>query len=216
MKSPPPTFRQEAALWRQGLGLVAGVDEVGRGPLAGPVAAGAVILPPRARFPWLRRVRDSKELPPNVREELAACIWRHALAVGIGVVPHRVIDDVGIVEATRQAMLQALGELSLWPEYVLIDAVTLPTLSAPQRAIIDGDARSRSIACASIVAKVARDSLMLQEDIRHHGYGFATNKGYGTPEHLGALRRLGPCDIHRHSFAPVREALEGRCLVAVP
>jgi ribonuclease HII len=207
-----PTFAEEAALWRQGFHRVAGVDEVGRGPLAGPVVAGAVILPPRRRFDWLDYVRDSKELPPRRREELAVCIWRDALAVGIGRVPHVVIDDIGIVAATRQAMLEAIATLASAPEYVLIDFLRLPGLSLPQKPIVDGDALSLSIACASIVAKVARDALMGEQDRRYGGYGFAHNKGYATREHLEALRRLGPCDIHRRSYAPVREVLEGRCL----
>ena len=202
-----PTFAEERALWRQGIRLVAGVDEVGRGPLAGPLAAGAVVLPPKARFPWLKQVRDSKELSPRTREELAACIGRDALAVGIGLVPHTVIDRVGIVEATRRAMLAALGQLSPWPEYVLIDAIRLPSLLLLQKPIVHGDALSLSIACASIVAKVTRDRLMVEQDGRYEGYGFARNKGYATPGHLEALCRLGPCDIHRRSFAPVRQLI---------
>src|SRR3990172_7524145 len=121
-----PTFAVERSLWRQGLGFVAGVDEVGRGPLAGPVAAGAVILPPRRRLSWLRYVRDSKELPARRREELAACIWRDALAVGLGFVPPEFIDEAGIVAATRRAMLEALAGLCAEPDFAIIDAVSLP------------------------------------------------------------------------------------------
>jgi len=203
-----PTFAEEAALWCQGFKLVAGVDEVGRGPLAGPVAAGAVILPPRRRFGWLDYVRDSKELSPATREELAAYIWRDALAVGIGFVAPAIIDEIGIVKATYQAMMFAITELARAPEYVIIDFLSLPELALPQRGIINGDALSLSIACASIVAKVSRDRLMMENDGRYEGYGFARNKGYSTPEHRAALERLGPCSIHRHSYAPVREALE--------
>lgn len=205
--SQAPTFAQEAALWCQGFQLVAGVDEVGRGPLAGPVAAGAVILPPRRWLGWLDHVRDSKELSPTAREGLAACIWRDALAVGVGFVPSDVIDEIGIVAATRKAMLAAIAELTRTPEYIIIDFLCLPELALPQKAIVDGDALSLSIACASIVAKVRRDRLMVENDERFAGYSFARNKGYATPEHLAALRRLGPCPIHRQSYAPVREAL---------
>lgn len=206
--SQAPNFAEEAALWCLGFQLVAGVDEVGRGPLAGPVAAGAVILPPRRWFDWLDYVRDSKELSPPAREELAACIWRDALAVGIGLISPDVIDEIGIVEATRRAMLAAIAELARRPEYVIIDFLSLPELALPQKAIVDGDALSLSIACASIVAKVSRDRLMVENDGRFGGYSFASNKGYATPEHLAALRRLGPCPIHRRSYAPVREALD--------
>ncbi|HEU4758828.1 MAG TPA: ribonuclease HII [Dehalococcoidia bacterium] len=203
----PPTFKVERSLWRQGSGLVAGVDEVGRGPLAGPVAAGAVVLPPRARFPWLHCVRDSKQLGPTAREELAALIWRHALAAAVAFVPVWTIDRLGIAEAARLAMLQAVGDLSRRPQHLLIDAFRLPACSLPQTPIIEGDALSLSIACASIIAKVARDRVMEGEDAVFPGYAFADNKGYGTPFHLAALDRLGPCDLHRRSFAPVREML---------
>jgi ribonuclease HII len=204
----PPTFIYEEDLWAQGADLVAGVDEVGRGPLAGPVVAAAVLLPPRCCFPWLARVRDSKVLSAARREELAGCIRKDAVAIGLGVIPHRRVDAVGIVEATRRAMLAALRELSAAPEFVLIDALSLPRCSLPQRPIIHGDGLSLSIACASIVAKVARDRLMVEAGSRFSGYGFARNKGYATREHLDALTRLGPCAIHRRTFAPVRACLE--------
>jgi len=204
----PPTFIYEEDLWAQGADLVAGVDEVGRGPLAGPVVAAAVLLPPRCRFPWLARVRDSKVLSAARREELAGCIRKDALAVGLGVMPHHLVDARGIVEATRRAMLTALHELSAAPDFVLIDALSLRRCWLPHRPIIHGDGLSLSIACASIVAKVARDQLMLEADDRFSGYGFARNKGYATREHLDALTHLGPCDIHRRTFAPVRACLE--------
>jgi ribonuclease HII len=203
----PPTFLFEEDLWAQGAELVAGVDEVGRGPLAGPVMAAAVILPAKASFPWLERVRDSKALPPRRREELAQRIREQATAFGIGVVPHHVVDVLGIVKATCAAMQAALGELSILPDFVLIDAMRLPRCSQSQRAVVHGDAQSLSIACASIVAKVARDRLMLEAERRFEGYGFAHNKGYATREHLDALLRLGPCAIHRRTFAPVRACL---------
>jgi ribonuclease HII len=203
----PPTFLFEEDLWAQGAELVAGVDEVGRGPLAGPVVAAAVILPAKASFPWLERVRDSKALPPRRREELAERIRDEATAFGIGVVPHHVVDVLGIVKATCTAMQMALGELSSLPDFVLIDAMRLPRCPLSQKAIVHGDALSLSIACASIIAKVARDRSMIGAERRFEGYGFAHNKGYATREHLDALLRLGPCAIHRRTFAPVRACL---------
>jgi ribonuclease HII len=202
-----PNLAEERCLWLQGLEVVAGVDEVGRGPLAGPVVAAAVILSPSSDFRWLFHVRDSKQLNPAQRQELAGYIWRDAVAVGVGFVSHTAIDRIGIAEATRQAMLRAVGELNRRPEYLLIDALSLRACSLPQKGIIDGDARCISIASASIVAKVARDRYMEGRAERFSGYGFARNKGYATRQHLAALRRLGPCEIHRRSFAPVREML---------
>jgi ribonuclease HII len=200
-----PTLSEERHLWSQGFDLVAGMDEVGRGPLAGPVVAAAVILSPSADFRWLFHVRDSKELSAAEREELAPYIWRDALAVGVGFVSHTAIDRIGIAEATRLAMLGAIGQMQRRPDYLLIDAFSIPACILPQKGIIDGDARCISIAAASIVAKVARDRFMEQHDQRFAGYGFAQNKGYATRQHLEALRRLGPCALHRRSFSPVRD-----------
>lgn len=204
----PLTLAVEHRLWRQGLRLVAGVDEVGRGPLAGPVVAAAVVLPPGADFLWLARVRDSKLLTAGVRAELAPSIRERALAIGLGLVSPAEIDRVGIVAATRQAMLAAVAALPRVPDFLLIDGRQPLPCSLPQKSLIDGDALVPSIACASIVAKVFRDDLMRDEDRRFSGYGFIRHKGYATPEHLAALHRLGPCDIHRRSYAPVRELLE--------
>lgn len=207
----PPTFAVERSLWRQGLDLVAGVDEVGRGPLAGPVAAGAVILPPNARpsgrLRWLSRVRDSKQLTPAAREELSGYIWRHSLAAAVAFVPVEAVDRIGIAEASRQAMLAAVGDLSRRPQHLLIDAFRLRACALGQTPIVGGDATSFSIACASVIAKVARDWVMDAHGLTYPGYGFMTNKGYATPEHFDALRRLGPCTLHRRSFSPVREML---------
>ena len=202
-----PTFAAERALWNGGALLVAGVDEVGRGPLAGPVAAGAVILAPGARYRWLSRVRDSKQLAAEVREELAGRIWEHALAAAVAFVPVEAVDRIGIAEASRQAMLAAVGDLRARPEHLLIDAFRLVACRLPQTPIIHGDALSLSIACASIIAKVARDRFMDVQELLYPGYRFMTNKGYYTAEHADALHRLGPCDIHRRSFAPVREMI---------
>lgn len=200
-----PTFVAERLLWGQGLRLVAGVDEVGRGPLAGPVAAGAVVLPAGARFRWLSRIRDSKQLAPEAREELAGRIWDAALSATVAFVPVEAVDRIGIAEASRQAMLAAVGDLRERPEHLLIDAFRLNACRLAQTPIIHGDATSLSIACASIIAKVARDRFMDVQEILYPGYAFMTNKGYYTPEHAEALQQLGPCDIHRRSFSPVRE-----------
>lgn len=201
----PPTFAAERLLWDQGVRFVAGVDEVGRGPLAGPVAAGAVVLPAGARFRWLSRVRDSKQLTPDAREELAGRIWEQALSAAVAFVPVEAVDRIGIAEASRQAMLAAIGDLRARPGHLLIDAFRLSTCRLAQTPIIHGDAISLSIACASIVAKVARDRFMDVQEILYPGYAFMTNKGYYTQEHAEALRMLGPCEIHRRSFSPVRE-----------
>ena len=209
-----PDLASERALWAQGTALVAGVDEVGRGPLAGPVAAGAVILPPLSRvtgkFRWLKRVNDSKQLLPAVREELSGYIWENALAAGVGFVSVSTIDRIGIAEASRQAWLGAIAELVVKPAHLLLDAFPLPACRLPQTPIISGDAKSMSIACASIIAKVARDKWMAEQHGEYPGYGFVTNKGYGTREHFAALDRLGPCTLHRRSFSPVKEMITPR------
>ncbi|MCL0070807.1 ribonuclease HII [Dehalococcoidia bacterium] len=206
--SQSPSFIEEERLWQQGYRLVAGIDEVGRGPLAGPVVAAAVILSPESRLSWLHQVRDSKRLAPRKREFLSSCIQREALAVGVGVVLPDTIDACGIVAATRLAMRLAVEKLAQSPDFLLIDWITMPELDIPQRSITRGDNFSRSIAAASIVAKVYRDRLMMEYDSLYSGYGFARNKGYPTIEHLAKLRRLGCCPIHRASFAPVREVRE--------
>ncbi|MCL0089643.1 ribonuclease HII [Dehalococcoidia bacterium] len=213
--SQSPSFIEEERLWQQGYRLVAGIDEVGRGPLAGPVVAAAVILSPESRLSWLHQVRDSKRLAPRKREFLSSCIQGEALAVGVGVVPPETIDACGIVAATRLAMRLAVEKLAQplssqgqAPDFLLIDWITMPELDIPQRSITRGDNFSRSIAAASIVAKVHRDRLMMEYDSLYSGYGFARNKGYPTIEHLAKLRRLGCCPIHRASFAPVREVRE--------
>lgn len=204
-----PNLKFEWARWQDGVELVAGVDEVGRGPLAGPVAAGAVILPPHVRaagrFRWLKRVNDSKQLTALQREQLVDDIMEHSLAAAVAFVPVRHIDRIGIAEASRQAMLAAIGDLQPRPGHLLIDGFGLKACCLPQTAIIDGDAISLSIGCASIIAKVARDRLMQERDAEYPAYGFASNKGYATAAHMRAIRALGPCVLHRRSFSPVRE-----------
>ncbi len=184
---------------------MAGVDEAGRGPLAGPVVAAAVILP----FPCaIQGIDDSKRLPVARREALFAAICEHALAVATALADAATIDRVNILEATRRAMRRAVLGLSPAPDYVLTDAVTLPDLPCPHRAIIHGDRLSLSIAAASIVAKVTRDRLLADLDRQYPEYGFAAHKGYATREHLVRLARHGACPEHRRSFAPVRLVVE--------
>jgi len=204
---PVPTREAELALWRAGYRAVAGIDEVGRGPLAGPVVVAAVVLPPFFTAGWLAYVRDSKVLTARQRERLAALIQQAALAVGIGWRSARQIDARGLAPATRAATLDALAFLKVRPDFLLLDAFLLREAEIDQAGLIDGDARCTVIACASIVAKVARDRLMTAMDRRFPGYSFAAHKGYGTPAHLAALDALGPCALHRRSFAPVRERL---------
>jgi len=215
-----PSFRAERTIWGQGALLIAGVDEVGRGPLAGPVAAGAVILPREVcaagRYRFLRHVNDSKKLTPEAREELAPLIWERAVAANVAFVSVQMIDRIGIAEASRQAMLGAIGGLGVRPEHLLLDAFPLHACNIPQTPIIGGDGISLSIAAASIIAKVARDQLMDGHDGEYPGYGFLTNKGYYTPEHARAIANLGPCDLHRRSFSPVKEIVLGRQLELAP
>lgn len=176
---------------------VCGIDEVGRGPLAGPVTACAVILPKDCSVLGLN---DSKQLSEKRREALCEVILKEAVSVGIGTVSPAVIDDINILQATYEAMRIAVGNLSCMPDLLLNDAVTIPGLTMRQIPIIKGDAKSASIAAASIVAKVTRDRMMKEYDQVFPGYGFAENKGYGSAAHIEALRRLGPCPIHRRTF----------------
>ena len=185
--------------------MIAGVDEVGRGPWAGPVVAAAVILPadPDILAPLLGQVDDSKRLTSCQRDRHFGVIQQLAHAVGVGRVEASEIDRIGIAAATRQAMTLALDALALHPDFVLLDFMTLPGFPLPQRGVAHGDALSLSIAAASIIAKVTRDCWMVAQEAIYPGYGFARHKGYGTAEHRAALVRLGPCALHRTSFAPV-------------
>ena len=197
-----PGWRTERALWREGRDRVAGVDEVGRGPLAGPVVAGAVVLPfTRAR--WAARLRDSKLLSRAAREELAAEV-RERCEWGVGTVSAQVIDQIGIAPATRLAMQRALLALERPPDALIVDGREPVECSIEQRTLVDADAHCKSVAAASIVAKVARDRMMERIDRRFPGYGLARNKGYASAEHLRALGRIGYSTAHRLSFAPVR------------
>jgi ribonuclease HII len=205
-----PSFIEEELLEAQGYRLIAGIDEAGRGALAGPVVAAAVILPRKVDVHWLTEVRDSKQLTPTQRELLFHHIHEIAISIGIGLSPHYLVDTKGIVMATRLAMRLAIDRLSPPPQSLLIDYMRLPEVRLPQKGITNGDNLCFSIACASIIAKVARDQLMVAFDRIYPGYGLAQHKGYGTREHFACLSRLGPCPIHRQSFRPVRDIMQIR------
>ena len=187
----------ERGLWEAGYDLVAGIDEVGRGPLAGPVVAAAVILPKECK---IEGVNDSKKLSAKKREELYDIILEKAVSYGIGVVSNERIDEINILQATYEAMREALSQLQPKAEYILADAVTIPMVSTPQRGIIKGDAKSMSIGAASIVAKVYRDRMMEAYEEVYPGYGFASNKGYGAAEHIEGIKKQGITPIHRKTF----------------
>ena len=190
----------EGSLWAEGYQWIAGVDEVGRGPLAGPVVTAAVILPQDLYLPGLN---DSKKLSASLREKLYEEIMEKAVAVSIEMGSAQLIDDINIYQATLRTMEKSVNALPIQPDITLNDAVTIPGITMPQRPIIGGDGKSISIAAASVVAKVTRDRLMMEYDKQYPGYGFSTNMGYGTEEHLNQLRKQGPCPIHRRSFAGV-------------
>lgn len=202
-----PTDEFELEARRRGYRLIAGLDEAGRGPLAGPVVAAAVILPTRCR---LAGVDDSKQVSESARVQLYEVIIRRARAVGVGIATEQEIDCLNILEATRLAMRRALASLTPPADCLLIDAVILSNLAIPSRPIIKGDTLSISIAAASIVAKVTRDRMMAVYHQTYPDYNFLSHKGYGTEEHLQRLAQYGPCAIHRRTFAPVAQLLDGR------
>jgi ribonuclease HII len=204
-----PSFAEEKALRAQGYQFIAGVDEVGRGALMGPVMAAAVILPDSFRAHWKNRVRDSKQLTPEEREYLFDFIKEVAISFGIGECSNDIIDSIGIARATKRAMMSAIQHLNPSAQYLLIDYVHLEETQLPQKGITHGDSLVFSIACASIIAKVTRDRLVAEMDKDFPGYGFAGHKGYGTEEHLKCLQEKGPCPLHRRSFSPVAE-MSGR------
>ena len=199
----------ECELWQQGLSHISGVDEAGRGPLAGPVVAVAVVLPGS----WLEAgiderlqdLNDSKQLTAAQRENFFAILTAHPeIRHAISVVDEATIDRINILQATHRAMNEALAQLQPPPEHVLVDGRPVKTMRFPQTAIVKGDAKSYSIAAASVLAKVTRDRIMLEFHAQFPEYGFAEHKGYGTPQHLAAIAKLGPCPIHRRSFAPMK------------
>lgn len=200
-----PQRGEEDALAREGFRRIAGLDEAGRGALAGPVVAGAIILPVNADFQWLEMVRDSKALTPQSRENIFALMQNSGIEMGAGIVEPSIIDNINILNATRKAMKLALEQLSSPPDYILTDAVNLRYMQIPQKGIIKGDRDVLTIACASIVAKVTRDRIMLELDLDYPQYGFCRHKGYGTREHLKCLQLHGASAIHRLTFGPVKD-----------
>ncbi|MDI6792552.1 MAG: ribonuclease HII [bacterium] len=201
-KLATPSIEYEESVRRQGYRLIAGVDEAGRGPLAGPVVAAAVVLPAN---PDLPTVNDSKKLTPKQRGLAYQKILEVASDWAIGVVNEGRIDRINILQATYEAMREAIVNLKTSPEFILVDGRAIPGLTIPQRPLVDGDRLSLSIAAASVIAKVIRDQIMMDYDREYPEYGFARHKGYGTKAHREAIAKLGPCKIHRRSFAPIRE-----------
>ncbi|NIA23257.1 MAG: ribonuclease HII [Proteobacteria bacterium] len=192
----------ERKLWEQNIRFVAGIDEVGRGPLAGPVVASSVVLPYGKIFDG---IDDSKKLSPDKREKMFHIILENAISIGIGYVDSMIIDKINILQATFEAMKRAICNMNVVPDYLLIDgSYELDGVPLFQKAVVKGDSKSQCIAAASIVAKVYRDRLMEGFDIEYPMYNFSRNKGYGTKEHIEALMKYGPCKIHRFSFAPVK------------
>jgi ribonuclease HII len=207
MKHSLVNLDMERTLWAQNIEHIAGVDEAGRGPLAGPVVAAAVIFPKEF---IMDGVDDSKKLPARKREELFIMISQQAMSVGVGIIDHKVIDRINILQATHLAMRRALENLAIKPDYVLVDGNSFKHDTLRFQNIIGGDAKSFTIAAASIIAKVTRDRLMCELDACFPQYGFARHKGYGTPQHIEAIRTYGICEIHRKSFHP--SILQGELL----
>lgn len=198
-----PMFQFEEQAYREGWKLVAGVDEAGRGPLAGPVVAAAVLLPRGFHHDTLT---DSKQLSAEQRETLFDFLTRHSdVRFGVGIASSELIDRINILQATHWAMIEALSKLNPQPDHVLVDGLPVPSMKIKHRAIVKGDARSYSIAAASVIAKVTRDRLMVEFHAQYPAYNFARHKGYATGEHLALLNEHGPCPIHRRSFAPIRK-----------
>jgi len=200
-----PDDGEEKELIACGYRFIAGIDEVGRGCLAGPVVAAAVVLPEKVDSFLAANIRDSKKLNGKQREELHSVISTEAVSIGIGIIHAEVIDEINILNATKKAMMMAVTGLKITPDYLLLDgSITLRT-KLLQKAIIKGDGKCISIACASVIAKVERDRMMADYDRLYPGYGFIGHKGYGTGFHMECLNRLGPCPIHRRTFAPVKQ-----------
>lgn len=200
---PSPDFSFESSLWKNGCHYVAGIDEAGRGALAGPVVAAVVIFPADTSLKILDGVRDSKEMTPSMRDQWAERLRELALAWGVGLATSQEIDALGIVPATRTAAQRAIDSLHVAPQHILLDYLFLPDSPIPQTSLIKGDARSMSIAAASVIAKTARDALLCDLDTQYPEYGFARHKGYGTAAHRAALASRGPSSIHRLSYKPL-------------
>ena len=198
-------YQYEKELWKNGINLIAGMDEVGRGPLIGPVVTACVILP---KDFVLEGLTDSKKLSEKKREEFYDYIMEHAISVGIGMMDDKVIDEVNIYEATKLAMYQAVEKSKVKPEHVLIDAMKLDKLEMPSTSIIKGDAKSISIAAASVIAKVTRDRMMIELDKKYPMYGFKSHKGYPTKKHIEAIKEYGLIDCYRKTFKPISEMVK--------
>ena len=208
---PAPDLQFESGLWDSGLRHLAGIDEAGRGALAGPVAAGVVIFSPDdSLLVSMEGLRDSKQMTPSKRSEWATIIQEAALAWGVGFASHKEIDRLGIVPATRLAAQRALQSCAWQADHLLLDYLFIPDLDIPQTKLVKGDQRSLSIAAASVLAKTTRDAKMVELNSRFPGYQLHENKGYGTQQHLEAIAQLGPSSIHRRSFAPMRNLLPER------
>ena len=205
MDSSRPDNIEELVLYRKGYQFIGGVDEVGRGSIAGPVVAAIVILPKKLKVSWQSLINDSKQLTPIEREYIFNHLQESSDSIGIGESSSKEIDNVGIAPATRLAIIRALESLSLKPQFLLLDAFLLPESKIPQKAIIHGDCISISIAAASIIAKVTRDRIMIDFGKDYPNYGFEKHKGYATKEHLTNLKLYGPCNIHRFSWKPLRD-----------
>jgi len=203
---PFPDLQFERELWRAGIEYVAGIDEAGRGALAGPVAAGVVILPQKREIQdTLQGVKDSKQLTSKARARWLGVIQGCALSCQVGFASAVEIDEMGIMAATRLAARRALEKTTPIPQHLLIDWISIPGTGLQETSLVKGDARSLTIACASIAAKVRRDEILIELDETYPGYGFAGHKGYGTAQHRAAIRELGSCPVHRRSFSPIRE-----------
>ena len=199
-----PTYKEEACLLKRGFNLIAGVDEAGRGPLAGPVIAGVAMLSPNPCGKWVSLVRDSKLMTRLRREEAFEYLSNNALSIASGVSSPNEIDRLGIVPAIQLAVKRAIQSMVLQPQFLLMDAFPIPTIQIPQKPIVHGDTLCFSIAAASIIAKVTRDRLMDEQDALYPEYGFTKHKGYATKDHIRLLEKHGPSPIHRYSFAPIR------------
>lgn len=197
LKKIPFNLKIEQSIWEQNINYIAGVDEAGRGPLAGPVVAAAVIFKP---YDYIPEIKDSKELNSKQRDIFFSIIWKNAIAVGVGIISHQIIDEINIRRATLLAMQKAVNALSIKPEYVLIDGRDQLNYSGRQEAVIDGDNLSFTVSAASIIAKVTRDRVMAKYHKKYPHYGFSHNKGYATKFHRNMIKKYGPCNIHRQTF----------------
>ena len=201
-----PNLDIETGIWNAGYRFIAGIDEVGRGTLAGPVVSSAVVLDPVTANTWQGLINDSKQMIKKARNNIYEKMLCESVQYGVGSSSSSEIDDLGIVSATRLSMIRAVQALESQPEFLLIDSEPLENLKIPQKSLIKGDTLSLSIAAASIIAKVIRDQIMTNIfDVQFPKYGFAKHKGYGTKLHMDALQKFGPCEIHRRSFRPIRE-----------